>query len=116
MTAPDEDGAVGQAGGTSLGRRRRAPRRPKLEIVEVTGDPRPDELELIRAALEEHVERERRAEAGSLWLRAARAQGRRLGMFDYRDRFSHEDAWRLSLRMPGGGREYPGLVGRGDAR
>jgi hypothetical protein len=37
-------------------------------------------------------------------------------MFDYRDRFSSEDAWRLSARFPFGGREYSGLHGRGDAR
>ena len=62
------------------------------------------------------VEAEREARSSSVWLRAARAQGRRLGMYDYRDRFSREDAWRLSARLPGGGREYPGLHGRGDAR
>jgi hypothetical protein len=37
-------------------------------------------------------------------------------MFDYRDRFSSDDAWRLSTRFPFGGREYPGRHGRGDAR
>jgi hypothetical protein len=37
-------------------------------------------------------------------------------MYDYRDRFEAEDAWRLSARFPAGGREYPGLSGRGDAR
>ena len=62
------------------------------------------------------VEAERAATSSSLWLRAARSQGRRLGMLDYRDRFSREDAWRLSTRFPFGGREYPGRVGRGDTR
>jgi hypothetical protein len=37
-------------------------------------------------------------------------------MFDYRDRFSAEDAWRLSARFPFGGREYAGRHGRGDAK
>jgi hypothetical protein len=37
-------------------------------------------------------------------------------MGDYRDRFDPEEAWRLSLRFPNGGREYPGLHGRGDAK
>jgi hypothetical protein len=37
-------------------------------------------------------------------------------MYDYRDRFSSADAWRLSVRFPAGGREYPGLNGRGDAK
>ncbi|HET7483139.1 MAG TPA: hypothetical protein VFK89_09800 [Actinomycetota bacterium] len=59
---------------------------------------------------------ERRARATSLWLRAARSQGRRLGMLDYRDRFAKDDAWRLSARFPAGGREYSGRYGRGDAK
>ena len=37
-------------------------------------------------------------------------------MLDYRDRFTHEDAWRLSTRFPFGGREYPGRNGRGDTK
>jgi hypothetical protein len=90
--------------------------RPKLELVTISGDPTDEETRAIQAALEEHIESERQASASSLWLRAARAQGRRLGMYDYRDRFSHEDAWRLSTRFPAGGREYPGRLGRGDTR
>ena len=90
--------------------------RPKLELVDVSGEPTTEERAAIEAALEEHAGAERHATESSLWLRAARAQGRRLGMYDYRDRFSTADAWRLSARFPAGGREYPGLVGRGDAR
>ena len=37
-------------------------------------------------------------------------------MLDYRDRFAKDDAWRLSARFPFGGREYPGLNGRADAK
>jgi hypothetical protein len=92
-----------------------SPRR-HLEIVRVDGDPTEDELEEIQAVVEELVRRERQEKAPSLWARAGRAQSRRLGMFDYRDRFSQDDAWRLSVRMPFGGREYPGRNGRGDAR
>ena len=88
----------------------------RVEISRVTGGPTEQELEAIHLALEQMVEAERNAKTSSLWLRSGRAQGRRLGMFDYRDRFTHEDAWRLSVRMPFGGREYPGLLGRGDAR
>jgi hypothetical protein len=91
------------------------PSEPHLESFEVPGAD-DEERAAIRAALEQLIAVERRAEGGSVWLRAARSQGRRLGMSDYRDRFSHEDAWRLSTRFPFGGREYPGLVGRGDAR
>jgi hypothetical protein len=81
---------------------------PHLELVSVDGSPTADEERAIKTALEDMIERERGI--------AARGQGRRLGMLDYRDRFSNEDAWRLSTRFPFGGREYPGRAGRGDSR
>jgi hypothetical protein len=91
-------------------------RRSHLKLVRVEGDPTEREKEAIREALDRIAELERRATSPSVWLRAGRAQGRRLGMFDYRDRFAHEDAWRLSARFPFGGKEYSGLHGRGDAK
>jgi hypothetical protein len=90
--------------------------RLSLELVSVDGHPTDEQQKAIRKALEEMIVAERRERAGSLWMRAGRAQGRRLGMADYRDRFARDDAWRLSARFPYGGREYPGLVGRGDAK
>ncbi len=90
--------------------------KPKLRIVSVEGDPTDDERAAVEAALQKMIEEERRARAASVWKRAGRAQGRRLGNFDYRDRFDSADAWRLSTRFPFGGREYPGLNGRGDAK
>jgi hypothetical protein len=90
--------------------------RPRVEIESVSPPPTPEERAVLEAALREIVERERQARASSLWLRAARSQGRRLGMLDCRDRFAKDDAWRLSARFPFGGREYPGLNGRGDAK
>jgi hypothetical protein len=92
------------------------PRKARLEVVSATGEATDAELRVVLHALERYVESQRVAGTASVWLRAARAQGRRLGMFDYRDRFSHEDVWRLSIRFPYGGREYPGLHGRADAR
>ena len=89
---------------------------PRLHLVSVDGAATEEEERALQSALDKIAEDERRARASSVWLRAARSQGRRLGMFDYRDRFSAEDAWRLSTRFPFGGREYPGLNGRGDAR
>jgi hypothetical protein len=91
-------------------------KRSHLDIVSVDGDPSEEERAAIQEALEQAVRSERQATASSLWLRAARGQGRRLGMFDYRDRFSSDDAWRLSTRFPFGGREYPGRNGRGDTK
>jgi len=85
-------------------------------MVSIDGNATEEEAEAVRAALEQAIEEERKARSTSIWLRAARAQGRRLGMYDYRDRFSHDDAWRLSARFPAGGREYPGRNGRGDAK
>ena len=90
--------------------------KPRLRIVSVEGNPTEEESAAIQAALEKMVEEERRARSASVWKRAGRAQGRRLGNFDYRDRFDSADAWRLSTRFPFGGREYPGLNGRGDAK
>ena len=87
-----------------------------LDSVQVSGNTTEEERVAIRAALADLVEQERRGRSVSVWRRASRAQGRRLGMTDYRDRFEREDAWRLSARFPFGGREYPGLVGRGDAK
>jgi hypothetical protein len=90
--------------------------RPRIELERVSPEPSPEERAVLEAALHEIVERERKISGSSLWLRAALSQGRRLGMLDYRDRFSKDDAWRLSARFPSGGREYPGLNGRGDAK
>ena len=87
-----------------------------FEALDVSGGATEEERAAVKAALEEIVAAERRGRTPSLWRRAGRAQGRRLGMTDYRDRFSPDDAWRLSTRFPFGGREYPGLVGRGDAK
>ncbi len=96
---------------------RRYPRpHPNIEITGVTGKPSTEDLTIISRALETAIEHEREATRPSLWLRGARAQGRRLGVFDYRDRLTHADSWRLSARFPFGGREYRGLWGRGDAK
>ena len=94
---------------------KRAPR-PHLEIVSIEGNPTETEVAALKEALTRAAEAERRARAASIWRRASRAQGRRLGMYDYRDRFSHDEAWRLSARFPVGGREYAGRNGRGDAK
>jgi hypothetical protein len=117
VTEPDRPkGGYAPASGTPFLSLRPERIRPRLELVSVAGHPTLSEEKAIQKAVEEAVIAERRERAGSLWMRAGRSQGRRLGMSDYRDRFDKEDAWRLSARFPYGGREYPGLVGRGDAR
>jgi hypothetical protein len=95
----------------------RPPRRwPRLELVTVAGEATDVERAAAAQALESFVETERQAVTPSLWLRAGRAQGRRLGMYDYRDRFADDDAWRLSSRFAAGGREHTGRHGRGDSK
>jgi hypothetical protein len=91
-------------------------RRRAVEVLGIQGHPTEEERRAIERVLEHIVAADLHARLPSVWLRAGRAQGRRLGMYDYRDRFSSEDAWRLSVRFPPGGRQYPGLWGRGDAR
>lgn len=91
-------------------------RRPHVELVAIAGNATDTERAAALEAIVALTEEERRAERSSVWLRSARAQGRRLGMYDYRDRFDAADAWRLSTRFPSGGREYPGRNGRGDTK
>jgi hypothetical protein len=67
-------------------------RRRHLELVQVAGNPTNEERRALGKALEALIESERQAGTPSMWLRAGRGQGRRLGMYDYRDRFSREDA------------------------
>ncbi|MDQ3752878.1 MAG: hypothetical protein M3333_08315 [Actinomycetota bacterium] len=88
----------------------------RLEVVSIEGRPSDAQRQAITRALDELAAKERAERTASIWLRAGRAQGRRLGMFDYHARFEAADAWRLSTRFPFGGREYPGMNGRGDAK
>jgi hypothetical protein len=90
--------------------------RAALEIVSVTPKPNAQERAALQGALEQIAASEKRSRAASVWLRASRARGRKLGMYEYRDRFDAAEAWRLSLRFPTGGREYQGKPGRADAR
>ena len=91
-------------------------RHPQLRLVSVEGDPTPEERAALERALAAIVDSQRQARTPSVWLRAGRARGRRLGMYDYRDRFEAVDAWRLSLRFPAAAREHDGRAGRGDSR
>ncbi|MFN2489963.1 MAG: hypothetical protein ABR529_09545 [Actinomycetota bacterium] len=91
-------------------------RRPRLELVSIDGEPTNEERAAVARALERFIDAEREARTPSMWLRAGRARGRRLGMYDYRDRLARDEAWRLSFRFPAGGREHVGRTGRGDSR
>jgi hypothetical protein len=93
-----------------------ASRHSHLRLVSVVGNPTSEERAVLERAVAAIVDSQRLARTPSVWLRAGRARGRRLGMYDYRDRFAADDAWRLSLRFPGGTHEYVGRAGRGDSR
>ena len=94
----------------------RARARRHLELVAVDGEPTEEEISAVAEAVAALVEEERRNRSLSTWRRIGRAQGRRLGNTDYRDRFTAADAWRLSARLPFGGREFQGRGGRGDSK
>ena len=87
-----------------------------LDVVSIAGNPTEQERRAAEEGLAKLIEAEREATAPALWARAGRGEARRLGMYDYRDRFSRDDAWRLSARFPAGGQQYAGLFGRGDAK
>jgi hypothetical protein len=87
-----------------------------LELVSIDGNPTEVERAAIEETLEQIVASERAQTRASLWRRASRSHARGLGIYDYRDRFSADDRWRLSTRFPFGGREYSGRAGRGDSR
>jgi hypothetical protein len=91
-------------------------RKRHLELVAIDGAPSEAERAAIERSLEHIVAAERAARTPSLWLRAGRSQARRLGMFDYLDRFAADEGWRVSSRFPFGGREYVGRYGRGDTK
>src|SRR5437588_3784062 len=52
----------------------------RFELVSVEGNPARDEYQAILRTLEDMLETEHEGRTPSLWLRASRAQGRRLGM------------------------------------
>ena len=94
-----------------------AKQRPHLELVSVEGNATDEERSGDRSRAR-HGDRggAQRTRGLRLEARLASAKDAGSGMYDYRDRFAAEDAWRLSARFPTGGREYPGLNGRGDAK
>ncbi|HVE92810.1 MAG TPA: hypothetical protein VNE62_11030 [Actinomycetota bacterium] len=81
----------------------------------ITPEPPPDEAAAITAAIRALLASEKVQSSPPSW-RAASWASRRAGITDIAPLMSPSRRWPLSSRLPWGGREYPGLLGRGDAR
>ncbi len=81
------------------------PRRTRehLELLEIRGNPTEEERTAIALALERTVGGEKRMISTPLWPLAVEARPASVGVVDYREDVTNEDAWRLSAVS--GGRE-----------
>lgn len=82
---------------------------------DISPTPSDDDRAAILAAVDELLRREARLARPALWSLAGWTE-RRVGIDDLRDWIPADRRWALSARMPAGGRVFPGLAGRGDAR
>lgn len=83
--------------------------------LHVSPTPSDDDRAAILAAVRQTLEREAALARPSAW----RLQGwihQRVGLTDLARWVPAHHRWALSTRMPHGGREFPGLNGRGDAK
>jgi hypothetical protein len=83
--------------------------------LHVTPEPSDDDRDAILAAVRQTLDREADLARPSGW----RLHGwihQRVGLTDLARWVPDHRRWALSTRMPRGGREFPGLQGRGDAR
>ena len=83
--------------------------------LEITPEPSSDEREAILAALAQTLRREAELARPSAWRLHGWTQ-QRVGITDLNRWLPPERRWPLSAWLPRGGRVYPGLVGRGDAK
>jgi hypothetical protein len=83
--------------------------------LQISPEPSDDDREAILAAVRETLRREADLARPAPW----RLQGwtdQRVGLTDIARWVPEHRRWALSARMPLGGRVFPGLSGRGDAR
>ena len=83
--------------------------------VHVSPEPSDEDRDAILAAVRETLHREAELARPSGW-RLAGWTGQRVGLTDLARWVPDERRWALSTRMPIGGRVFPGLQGRGDAK
>ncbi len=67
-----------------------------LELVEILGNPNEEERAAIALAIEKAAEGERTTGSSALWPLASGPRPASVGLVDYREDVSNEDAWRLS--------------------
>ena len=81
----------------------------------ITPEPGSDDREAILAAVEELLRREADLARPAAWKLAGWTE-RRIGLTDLPRWIPPERRWPLSTVLPRGGRVFPGLNGRGDAK
>ncbi len=81
--------------------------------IDITPEPSETDREAILAAVREVLKREESFVRPSTW-RLAGWTGQRVGLVDFK--MDGERRWALSSRLPMGGRIFPGMNGRGDAK
>jgi hypothetical protein len=83
--------------------------------IRIGPEPAPEDRDAILAAVREVLRREESLSRPPQWA-VGSWTSRRIGASDLSRTLPPGRAWVLSARMPWGGREFPGLIGRGDAR
>lgn len=81
----------------------------------ITPEPSDDDRAVIMAAVRDLLRREAELAQPSPW-RVAGWTGIGIGLDDVRRWVPTHRRWALSSRLPLGGRVFPGLYGRGDAK
>jgi len=81
----------------------------------ITPEPPPSDREAILEAVDALLRREADRARPSTWTLGGWID-RRVGLTDLGRWIEPDRRWVLSARLPRGGRDYPGLTGRGDAK
>jgi hypothetical protein len=83
--------------------------------TEITPEPSDEDREAVLAAVRETLRREAELARPSPWRLAGRTD-QRAGILDVGRAVGDTSRWRLSSRMPRGGRPFTGMNGRGDSK
>jgi hypothetical protein len=83
--------------------------------LRITPEPTPEDNEAILAAVDELLRREADIAQPAPWRLAGWTE-KRVGISDMPRWIPNHRRWPLSARMPAGGRVFPGLNGRADAK
>jgi len=83
--------------------------------IRISPEPSPEDREAVLAATDALLRREAELARPSMW-RMSGWLSQRVGIDDVKGRVATSRRWPLSARLPWGGRLFPGLNGRGDAK